>query len=257
MHGSCLCGAVAFDITGPARDVWACHCTQCRKWSGHFWAASSAALTDFHLIRQGGLAWYRASPTAKRGFCRDCGASLFWIPDGEDRIAFAPGALDAPTGLALTQHIFVEDAGDYYTPEGPPPAPDVSQTAEILSASCLCGQCAFSLPGPAGAVTACHCTQCRKLSGHFSASFDAPEAALTWQSNSPLAEYQTPGGGQRGFCTHCGSSLYFRAANGDFSVEAGIVDTPTGGRLTRHIFTADQGDYYALTDGLPQVKAGE
>ena len=67
-----------------------------------------------------------------------------------------------------------------------------------------------------------------------------------------LAEYVTPGGGQRGFCSGCGSSLYFRAADGAFSVEAGVVDAPTGGWLARHIFVADKGDYYTLADGLPQ-----
>ena len=78
------------------------------------------------------------------------------------------------------------------------------------------------------------------------------EDKLRWQAKS-VREYRTPGGGQRGFCPGCGSSLYFRAANGTFSVEAGAVDNPTGGRLTTHIFVADKGDYYDLTDGLMQT----
>jgi hypothetical protein len=102
-----------------------------------------------------------------------------------------------------------------------------------------------------GAVGACHCTQCRKLSGHYSASFDAPEAPLIWQARK-VAEFVTPGGGQRGFCPDCGSSLYFRAKDGGFSVEAGCIDNPTGGQLASHIFVADKGDYYTLDDGLPQ-----
>ena len=61
-----------------------------------------------------------------------------------------------------------------------------------------------------------------------------------------------PGGGVRGFCTDCGSGLYFRAADGAFSLEAGAIESPSGGQLARHIFVADKGDYYALTDGLPQ-----
>ncbi|MBH1973886.1 MAG: GFA family protein [Rhodobacteraceae bacterium] len=104
-----------------------------------------------------------------------------------------------------------------------------------------------------GAVGACHCTQCRKLSGHYSASFDAEETAVTWQQKS-VAEYATGGGGRRGFCPTCGSSLYFRAADGGFSIEAGSIDHPTGGHLESHIFTADKGDYYELTDGVPQFK---
>ncbi|MDT8857377.1 GFA family protein [Paracoccaceae bacterium Fryx2] len=248
--GSCLCGAVAFQVTGPLRPVVACHCTQCRKTSGHFWAASSVPLGAFRLTRDAGLRWFRASPTARRGFCGKCGASLFWQPDGEDRISFAPAALDAPTGLHGVEHIFTEDAGDYYAPEGPPPPP--AAKPETLHAACLCRANRFSLPGPAGTITACHCSQCRKTSGHFSASFDAEEAQLTWESRDALAECASPNGGRRGFCTACGSSLYFRAADGAFSAEAGAIDGPTGGRLANHIFTADKGDHYRIDDGLPQ-----
>ncbi|MCB2136578.1 MAG: GFA family protein [Rhodobacteraceae bacterium] len=169
-------------------------------------------------------------------------------------MAIAPGALDGTTNLRLTRHIFTEDAGDYYRPEGPPPQPLVAQGR--LDCACLCGSVAFSLPGPVGDVVACHCTQCRKLSGHYSASFDTDEGSLTWHCKASLEEYETPGKGRRGFCTTCGSSLYFRSANGDFSVEAGAVTGRTGGALHSHIFVANKGDYYRLDDGLPLFPEG-
>ena len=245
MKGSCLCGGVAFTVDEPLRPVILCHCTQCRKTSGHFWAASSVPMARFHLTEARGLAWYRSSDAARRGFCRACGATLFWWPDGQGTMHFAPGALEGPTGLAVAESWFEADAGDYYTSPRP---------AETLTGSCLCGANRFTLAGPMGEVTACHCRQCRKLSGHFAASFDVAEAALTWRARS-VREYRTPGGGQRGFCPHCGSSLYFRAGNGAFSVEAGCIDNPTGGHLASHVFVADKGDYYALSDGLPQSDA--
>lgn len=163
---------------------------------------------------------------------------------------FAPGALDGPTGLRVLEHIFVEDAGDYYAPEGPPP-PRSAVTGRA-QAGCLCGGVRFSLPLPAGPITACHCQQCRKLSGHSAASFDVTEGDLTWDSRETLAEYVTRGGAQRGFCTCCGSSLYFRDAEGAFSVEAGALDGPTGSTLVGHIFVAERGDYEVFDDGLPQ-----
>ncbi len=248
--GSCLCGGVTFTAAGPMRDVIACHCGQCRKTSGHYWAATSVAHDRFRLIGSQTLGWYQPSVTARRGFCKNCGASLFWQPEGEARIALAPGAIDGATGLTTSSHIFTEDAGDYYAPEGPPPA--MSGHPDRLDCSCLCGAVAFTLPAPAGDITACHCTQCRKLSGHYAASFDADESAARYSSRTGLAEYETPAGGRRGFCHHCGSSLWFRSAKGEFSVEAGTVNGPTGGRLTGHIFTADKGDYYRIVDGLPQ-----
>ncbi|MCX7645572.1 MAG: GFA family protein, partial [Rhodobacteraceae bacterium] len=220
-RGSCLCGAVAFAATGPLRPVIACHCSQCRRTSGHVWAATAVPLERFGLLREDGLAWFRSSARARRGFCRRCGASLFWEPSDEARISIAAGALDGPTGLSLAAHWHREDAGDYYAPEGPPPPPGPAPAR--LQGSCLCGACRFALPGPAGPVTACHCSQCRKLSGHYAASFDADEAELSWLAREALAIFATPGGSRRGFCARCGASLWFRAADGAFSVEAGAI----------------------------------
>lgn len=244
MLGGCHCGAVTFIAEAPLRPIIACHCTQCRKASGHYWAATSVPSSRFHLTRSDGLRWYRSSDTAERGFCADCGASLFWRPLMEERISIAAGALEGKTGLTIEAEWFLQDAGDYYTEP---------QSAKTLTGSCLCGANHFTLPGPMGDVGACHCNQCRKLSGHYSASFDADESQMAWLSRA-TREYRTPGGAQRGFCQLCGSSLYFRAADGGFSVEAGVIENPTGGRLASHIFTAEKGDYYTLADGLPQFK---
>ena len=115
MHkGSCLCGAVAFSVSGPLRDVTSCHCSQCRKTSGHYWAATGAPIAAISFSRDDGLRWYRSSGAAERGFCAVCGSSLFWKPTGQDRMAIAAGCLDLPTGLTTTHHIFVADKGDYY-----------------------------------------------------------------------------------------------------------------------------------------------
>ncbi len=126
-----------------------------------------------------------------------------------------------------------------------------------MRASCLCGGVAFRFPAPSGGVTACHCRQCRKSSGNFAASFDLDEAEVVWEARETLAEYATPGGARRGFCRTCGSSLWFRDADGAFSVEAGAVDGPTGLHLAAHIFTASKGDWYDIADGLPQHEGGE
>ena len=69
----------------------------------------------FKLHSSDSLKWYQSSPQARRGFCSICGASLFWVPEGGDHVAIAAGTLDKPTGLRTVAHIFVADAGDYYT----------------------------------------------------------------------------------------------------------------------------------------------
>ncbi len=115
MHtGSCLCGAVAFNIDGDLSPPSACHCGQCRKQSGHVWASTSTHQDNLSFTASDTLSWFRASDIAKRGFCRACGSFLFWQHNDEDTISISMGALDAPTGLKLARHIFVADKGDYY-----------------------------------------------------------------------------------------------------------------------------------------------
>jgi len=112
--GSCLCGEVAYEVTGPLRPVVNCHCLQCRKTTGHFMAATGAKLTNFTITEDKGLKWYRSSDTARRGFCGTCGATLFWQADGKDYVAITAGTVDGETGLHTEGHIFCESAGDYY-----------------------------------------------------------------------------------------------------------------------------------------------
>jgi len=112
--GACLCGAVRFEVTGPLRDVVLCHCAMCRRTHGHIGAYTAAAKSDLRLIEARGLRWYASSDLARRGFCAECGGSLFWEAAGRDTVSIAAGTLDAPTGLSTTLQIYVSSAGDYY-----------------------------------------------------------------------------------------------------------------------------------------------
>ncbi len=113
--GSCLCSAVRFTTRGPLRGVIYCHCSQCRKQTGHHYAATN--VPDGNIVIEGGesVSWYRSSPEAQRGFCRICGSTLFWKRDGSDYVSVLAGSFDQPSGLEGVSHIFVADKGDYYT----------------------------------------------------------------------------------------------------------------------------------------------
>jgi hypothetical protein len=115
MHlGSCLCGVIRFQVEGDLNPPDACHCSQCRKSSGHFWASTDVARSALHIQGEESLVWYASSERVRRGFCRQCGSSLFWDPIHRDKIAVAMGAFEAPTQTRLHMHIFVADKGDYY-----------------------------------------------------------------------------------------------------------------------------------------------
>jgi len=60
-----------------------------------------------------GLKWYQSSEEARRGFCQECGANVFW-ESLDDLVSIAAGTIDEPTGLKTLRHIFVADKGDYY-----------------------------------------------------------------------------------------------------------------------------------------------
>ena len=113
-HGSCLCGAVRFTVTGDLPPPDACHCIQCRKHSGHVFASTDVPRSALAVTGDEHVSWYRSSEKVRRGFCATCGSSLFFDPPARDWIGVAMGAFDSPTSTHLEMHIFVAEKGDYY-----------------------------------------------------------------------------------------------------------------------------------------------
>lgn len=112
--GSCLCGRVGFVVTGELGEIDACHCTQCRKSSGHYFVSTSVPRSRLVVTGGENVTWYQSSARVRRGFCATCGSPLFWDPPGKDSTGIAMGAFDTPTGARLALHIFVAEKGDYY-----------------------------------------------------------------------------------------------------------------------------------------------
>ena len=118
MHkGSCLCGAVTFEVDGSLPPPDACHCSMCRKWTGHFSAGSDVPRTALTIHGADNVTWYRSSEKVRRGFCSTCGSSLFFDPIDQEKVHWTGvcmGAFDGPTDTRVYIHIFVADKGDYY-----------------------------------------------------------------------------------------------------------------------------------------------
>jgi len=114
-RGHCLCGAVQYEVRGPLRSVVYCHCSMCRRTTGHFFAATACTREHLNIQPNDALRWYQSSASARRGFCEVCGSNLFWEAMGRDYISILAGSLDMPTGLVATEHIFTAEAGDYYS----------------------------------------------------------------------------------------------------------------------------------------------
>jgi hypothetical protein len=108
---------VRYEVDAPLRDVELCHCGACRRWHGHICAMTSAPAESLRLVADDGLRWIDSPVSAahaRRGFCSNCGSSLFWDAPDRDTISISAGTLDQPTGLRITGQIYVADAGDYY-----------------------------------------------------------------------------------------------------------------------------------------------
>ena len=114
VKGSRECQGVVFELIGELRDVVFCHCSQCRKTSGHYWAATQVSKGNLNLIKATSLSWYDSSDKARRGFCSVCGSSMFYERKGIDKISVSAGSLEIPTSLDRMRHIYVASKGDYY-----------------------------------------------------------------------------------------------------------------------------------------------
>lgn len=111
-----MCGEVQFVAGSALRDVVNCHCHRCRRWSGHYWAATAVEVATFQIIDDAGvLRWYSPADGVEYGFCGTCGSSLFWrLTARPDVVSVSAGCLEQPTGLTTVAQIWMAEHGDYH-----------------------------------------------------------------------------------------------------------------------------------------------
>ena len=114
LKASCLCGNIQLRTHGYHRDVQNCHCIQCMKTHGHYAAYTNVHEQNVKFLKKRTLKWFRSSKKAKRGFCRKCGASLFFKVIGSNNISIAAGMFNGSTKLKTKMNIFVKGKPDYY-----------------------------------------------------------------------------------------------------------------------------------------------
>ncbi len=109
--GQCLCGSVTYRAEG-LRDIWFCHCRQCRRVMGHFMAACRTQKGAVNA--QGDIRWSRHSGESEIGRCAHCGSPLFWRQPESQTMSVLAGSLDDTNGLAVPGHMFTAEKGGYY-----------------------------------------------------------------------------------------------------------------------------------------------
>lgn len=118
IQGRCLCGGVAFELSGRPERVQNCHCSRCRR-------ARSAAHATNAFFRREQLAWLSGEsdvlnfplPGAKRfgqAFCRRCGGPVARVVDSTGYVVVPCGSLDDPPGMSPLGHIFVGSKAPWF-----------------------------------------------------------------------------------------------------------------------------------------------
>ena len=111
LRGSCLCGAVSYEVSGPFDEMHHCHCSRCRKAHGAAFSTFARTPASRLHVRQGDAAIqrYRSSPQVERSFCGTCGSNLFFRLDPlPEAIWVAVGTIDGDPGMRPQAHIFAD-----------------------------------------------------------------------------------------------------------------------------------------------------
>ena len=128
----------------------------------------------------------------------------------------------------------------------------MTTSKESYTGHCLCGALKYEIHGPLAEPHACHCGMCQRQSGNFTVATEANRSDFTITQGDTLKWYRSSDFAKRGFCSGCGSALFWDDGGDQISLNAGSLDQPTGLKLGGHIFVDDKPDYYEIEDGLPQ-----
>ena len=126
----------------------------------------------------------------------------------------------------------------------------------MIHGSCLCRAVQLEVQEPLEhSPEACHCTQCRKQTGSFLIGVNVRRTALRVRGAESVRWYQSSEKIQRGFCSICGSTLFWNPTIEGYewtAVAMGCIDTPLNLKISKHTFVGDKGGYYEITDEAPQ-----
>jgi hypothetical protein len=278
IKGSCLCGTVRYEVSGPFNSMMSCHCSMCRKHHGSGFATYvSAPLENFRWVSgEETLLQYKSSEQGTRYSCATCGSTVPMTLPAYSMVLLPAGPLEGDLGIKPQAHIFVGSKAPWYEiadslpryEEFPPglgaPAqdrPKVVPRAGVTEGSCLCGAVAYEVTGEPLMMQSCHCERCRRARGaaHGTNIFYKADAFRWTRGSELMAEYKIPEARFHtvAFCRQCGGALpKVSFERGIAIVPAGTLDTDPPLRPQRHIFTNYKASWFDITDAIPQFPEG-
>lgn len=116
LQGSCLCGAVRYEVDGDLGPIVCCHCLMCRKAQGAAFAVNAPVpASRFRLVAGAdALRSYRSSSAKERCFCGRCGSPIFSRRDGGDTVRIRIGTLDSRLSARPQAHIYAASKAEWW-----------------------------------------------------------------------------------------------------------------------------------------------
>jgi hypothetical protein len=273
-EGSCLCGTVRYEVSGPFNAMENCHCSMCRKHHGSaFSTYVSAPSAAFRWISgQDAILCYPSSSEGKRYSCKVCGSVLPMVMAEHGLVLCPAGPLEGDLGITPHSHMFVASKAPWHTitdslpqhAEYPPeyaapatPRPKVEPKPGVTQGSCLCGDVAFEATGDPLFMWNCHCQRCRRArSAAYATNVFFKIAQFRWtRGESQVVDYKLPEARffAVAFCQRCGGELpRLSQERGIAVVPAGCLDTDPGMRASGHIFASYKASWFEITDSVQQ-----
>lgn len=287
-RGTCLCGAVRFDVAPPYRWFAYCHCSMCRIHHGAMFGAGVGVDTSRFEWRSGtgAIVRYRATASFERPFCRHCGSKVPAMSHLDDVMVVPAGTLDDFDGRPRA-HIFAAsksgaheiadalprfaayppgvDLPVFDAPREPlaravasaEAAPVVPSSHPAVAGRCLCGEVGYVLDVVPERLVHCHCSLCRRSrGGPFSTTACVPVERFRFiRGEEAVATFRMapPRAYGTGFCLRCGSLLP------TVSLEAGLAFVPAGALALPekplpavHVYVGSKAPWDVIADGWPQ-----
>lgn len=113
---TCLCESVQFDVELVNLNLGLCHCSMCRKSTGGTGFSYLYSKNKPNFISKKWLKIYDSSPVAERGFCKNCGTSIFYHRKLDEGYCIPPAIIkDLPQDkVCFSKEWYIENKPYYY-----------------------------------------------------------------------------------------------------------------------------------------------
>ncbi|MEC5342516.1 GFA family protein [Brenneria populi] len=111
--GRCLCGGVTIATENAIKEVTACHCGMCEKWSGGPFMSVNCQ-NAISIEGEANITSYRSSEWAERAFCKVCGTHLFFKLLSPETYFVPVELFDGNSEKQLVAQIYIDKKPDYY-----------------------------------------------------------------------------------------------------------------------------------------------